>query len=90
MGKNALPAWLIGLAIIVALPTIGCACYYTFLDFGEGGTVAVPVVLAYPALLIAAIGLGNQLLSPRRTRTKLLAWAMVLAITSAMLVIAHR
>lgn len=34
MSKPAIPVWLIGLVAIVALPTIGCTCYYAFRDFG--------------------------------------------------------
>jgi len=61
---------LVRLAIAVALPTVACVGWYSLDDLRpEHSAWAVPVVLAYPLLLIGAAGLVSQWVSPRERRS---------------------
>jgi len=66
-GVNSL---LVRLAIAVALPTVACVGWYSLDDLRpEHSAWAVPVVLAYPLLLIGATGLVMQWASPQEKRS---------------------
>jgi hypothetical protein len=63
---------LLRLAVAVALPTVACAGWYTLDDLHpEHSAWAVPVVLAYPLLLIGAVGVVSQWRSPRRSALRM-------------------
>lgn len=82
---------LLRLAIAVALPTIACVGWYSAGDLRpEHSAWAVPVVLAYPLLLIGAVGLVVQCAAPKRSMRLLGASAACIVLPALLLWVVHR
>ncbi len=88
MNKQKIPQWLIRFALIVAVPSIACFGLYStdYLD-EKNGVWAVPAILAYPVALIGIGGLAMTLLSPKRSKPRMLLWTVIAAIPILFLLI---
>lgn len=88
MKPSPIHLWLAGIAVAVAIPSIGCFGYYTLQDLGEAGTRwAALVILAYPVALIGLVWLVATSFSPRRTKLRLLASALCFTVPAGFLLL---
>ena len=88
MNNQKIAALILRLATWLALPTVGCFGYYSVVALGtDNNGSLLPVILAYPTALIGAIGLGGQIFFPRRTRSKVRVWTLVLVLPLTLLVL---
>lgn len=77
---------LLRVAVMLALPTLTCFGYYTLDGLpAERNAWAIPAVLAYPLVLIGAVGLMSALRAPARSRLALALWALCTAVPLALL-----
>lgn len=80
MKPTSIHLWLVGIAVAIAVPGIGCFGFYTLQYMGEAGARwATLVVLAYPLALIGLTWLVATVFSPHRTKLRLLASALCFA-----------
>jgi hypothetical protein len=82
---------IVRLAIAVALPTIACFGYYALDDLApEHSAWAVPVVLAYPLLLIGVVGCVAQWVAPQKRSAVLMGLSVACVALPALLLWAVR
>jgi hypothetical protein len=82
---------IVRLAIAIALPTVACVGWYGLDDLGpEHSAWAVPVVLAYPLLLIGVAGGVMQWASPQRRSKWLIGLSAACVVLPALLLWAVR
>ena len=72
MNPQALPGWLIRLAVMLATPTMACFGYYAAEGLPESQSALVlPVMLSYPLALVGLIGVAACLLGGQRSGARL-------------------
>ncbi len=69
----AIPRWLVGIAVVIAVPGISCFGFYTLDAAGEvGKRWPTLVILAYPLALVGLVSLVATYFSAQRTTLRLL------------------
>ncbi len=87
---NQLSHKLLVLALIVALPSLGCFSYYTLEDADSNTTLPVSIILlAYPVLLISLTSIIAMWVSKRRSRLGSWLAGACLLVSAAILLIAR-
>lgn len=83
--------WALRLVVVLALPTVACFGFYAVdgLDDGHRGW-ALPLALAYPVLLLSAVGWVRAMASAQPAPRARIAWAVLTLLAGTVVLLARR